>query len=391
MNRRGSSIFVPVLALLIAATPVAHRADKKPTTRPDDAAKKLGERIVAFCRANMDKQVGDGECASLAVKALSEFGIKHRAGKDFPAAGDYVWGKQVFLVEASGKREGKASDIRPGDIIQYRDVKFEGKRRTGGRGTYTASAAHHTAIVSSAAPGGQTIYILQQNFAGKRVVTAYTIYLQDLKAGWLRFYRPEPSADAAGDKKADPTSKPTKPSIQSKPANAVAEKLLAFSRASMGKKIGNGQCQGLVMGGLEAQHIEWPMVEDTPGPGDYVWGRQILLMENEDKRIGKVADIRPGDVLQFRDAAFSGREPFIKHHTAVIDRVEDADDLTVRVLHQNTSKSGMTVCDDTMHIGNLKSGWVRIYRLGELPEDYEKRKIVPTTGPTGLTQPFPGS
>jgi len=39
----------------------------------------LGERIVAFCKANKGKQVGDGECAALAKAALKEVDAKPRS------------------------------------------------------------------------------------------------------------------------------------------------------------------------------------------------------------------------------------------------------------------------------------------------------------------------
>src|SRR5215204_1043269 len=150
----------------------------------------LGEKVVAFCQEHKGQQVGDGECASLANQALQAAGAKGR-GADSPAKGDYTWGTQIFSIEgqdtAAPKAEGKSFNIKPGDIIQLRDVKFKG-RRPGG--TYSMTFPHHTAIVAGVEDGGQTVHIFHQNFGGKKVVMNATCKLADLKEGWLRFYRP---------------------------------------------------------------------------------------------------------------------------------------------------------------------------------------------------------
>lgn len=150
----------------------------------------LGEKVVAFCQEHKGEQVGDGECAALANHALRAAAAKGR-GNDFPNKGDYSWGTRIFTIEGQGesaaKTEGKSFDIKPGDIIQLRDVKFKG-RRPGG--TYSMSFPHHTAVVAGVEDGGQTVHIFHQNFGGKRIVMNATYELDDLKEGWLRFYRP---------------------------------------------------------------------------------------------------------------------------------------------------------------------------------------------------------
>ena len=35
--------------------------------------------------------------------------------------------------------------------------------------------------------------VLQQNTGGKKIVSEGTLHLDDLKEGWLRFYRPVPA------------------------------------------------------------------------------------------------------------------------------------------------------------------------------------------------------
>lgn len=155
----------------------------------------LGEQIVQFCRENKDKQVGVGNCYALAAKALSAAGAKPRfLNPDFPGKEDYVWGQLVMYQEATQtglKRTGAGKNIQPGDVIQFRDTKWEGKRPSG-KGRYSMTFEHHTAIVWTVENGGNLVKIHHQNFGGKKVVMEGSLTLDDLKAGWIRVYRPIP-------------------------------------------------------------------------------------------------------------------------------------------------------------------------------------------------------
>jgi len=163
MRRRINAFLVGCLAIaLVSAAPAGQQS--------------LGDKVVAFCQQHRGEQVGDGECASLANQALRAAGAKGR-GLDRPEKGDYTWGTQIYYIEAresAPKTEGKAFDIKPGDIIQLRDVKFKG-RRPGG--TYSMSFEHHTAVVAGVEDGGQTIHIFHQNFGGKKIVMTATYKL----------------------------------------------------------------------------------------------------------------------------------------------------------------------------------------------------------------------
>jgi hypothetical protein len=182
---------VGIVAVLLAAG-LSAPAQQSKKGKAKEEKLPLNEAVVAFCKANLNKQVGDGECAALASAALKEAGAKpHREFPDSPNEGDYVWGEFVFGMEiknGKGSLEGAVTKVRPGDIIQYRDAKFAGRRPGGG--TYSASAPHHTAVVSSVSPDGKVITILQQNTNGKRVVTEATQVLTDMQSGWLKVYRP---------------------------------------------------------------------------------------------------------------------------------------------------------------------------------------------------------
>jgi hypothetical protein len=74
----------------------------------------INQQIVVFAKGNIGTQVGDGECWTLAEKALTQAGAQTSndimgASKVNPNA-DYVWGDKIAL-----------KDITPGDILQFRD------------------------------------------------------------------------------------------------------------------------------------------------------------------------------------------------------------------------------------------------------------------------------
>jgi hypothetical protein len=154
-------------------------------SKADAAAAELGEKVVKFCKENLGQTVGDGECGTLAAKALEAAGATpfHKF-KENPAPGDFVWGELVFVIEFQGgkrKRDPVDAKAQPGDIVQYRDAVF----RTGSGGIFLAQ--HHTAVVGEVK--GNDLIVYQQN-VGKREVIKATLRPNDLAGGWIRVYRP---------------------------------------------------------------------------------------------------------------------------------------------------------------------------------------------------------
>jgi hypothetical protein len=151
----------------------------------------LGDQVVAFCQKHKGEMVGRGECSDLPSAALRDAGAKRR-GPDDPNEGDYAWGDLVFYLERAGrdlKKTGKLQDIRPGDVIQFRDVKFE-HRTANYRSSLTFP--HHSAVIWRVENKGVILKILQQNYAGKKTVVDGTLRLDELTEGWIRIYRPVP-------------------------------------------------------------------------------------------------------------------------------------------------------------------------------------------------------
>jgi hypothetical protein len=169
VNRRAA---IALLMVLLGAA----------TTKPAG----VGGAVATFARNHRGQQVGDGECARLVEEALRAAGaqVKH---PDVPDVGDYVWGELVVRAEADRIQQGKLADIRPGDLLQFRDAKFVSRE---GRAIVTLTFEHHSAVVDRVNPQTGAVAILHQNFNQKKTVEQLTIQLKDLKAGWVRVYRP---------------------------------------------------------------------------------------------------------------------------------------------------------------------------------------------------------
>lgn len=155
-----------------------------------DADSGLGAKIVAFCQQHVGEKVGTGQCASLAGCALEDAGAMGR-GPDSPGKEDYTWGEPTLIVLA-GKGQvafanGTPTDLRPGDIIQFRDAKFVHHE---GSSYWWKGFPHHTAIVASVQD--DTVNVFEENVSGKQFVTHEALCLDELTTGWMRFYHPVP-------------------------------------------------------------------------------------------------------------------------------------------------------------------------------------------------------
>ncbi len=187
---------LPVIQVT-GAVPFIRVARAVPVTPlPEVASFSYGPSILTYCRENLGKKIGTGQCASLASSALRNSGAAIRGGPDWPAQGDYVWGEPVAFIKAAfGGLKGTKdlSQVEAGDIVQFHQTRFSGYNHIDG-GVYSMEAEHHTAVVESVDPNGKTITVLHQNWNGKMVVRRQTLYLRGMTRGWLRFYHPVPTA-----------------------------------------------------------------------------------------------------------------------------------------------------------------------------------------------------
>jgi hypothetical protein len=148
----------------------------------------INDKVVRFCKDQLGKKVGDGECVSLAAEALKVAEAKPQATfKDYPNKGDYVWGRLVFALEInSGSRVQKkvpGMSMNAGDVIQLRDARFQGTN-------YFLTYPQHTAVILEVKKNGSALTVLEQNINGKKIVGETVYRLDDLRSGWLRVYRP---------------------------------------------------------------------------------------------------------------------------------------------------------------------------------------------------------
>ena len=131
-------------------SPVGLQAKAGPTT---GSAPGLGNQVVTFARDKIGQSAGNGECFDLADQALRNAGAKSAA--DFARVtpnGNYVWGRVTDLAHA-----------RPGDIIQFRNYRYDRTIKTSTSiDTDFQERPHHTAIVETV-DGAGAITVLEQN------------------------------------------------------------------------------------------------------------------------------------------------------------------------------------------------------------------------------------
>lgn len=183
-----------IFIVLLGAAPIAICQQPGVEQPSPTATNKLGNDVLTFSLARLGRKVGGGECAHLAVEALKSAGAGGRR-PDAPNAVDYVWGELVAYIPANLPKDTAAkllTKVQPGDVIQMRNTRFEGKRP--GRGAYWTSAAHHTVLVERVDAAAGVLHILHQNWNGVRSVMRGTQQIADLKQGWLRIYRPVPAS-----------------------------------------------------------------------------------------------------------------------------------------------------------------------------------------------------
>jgi hypothetical protein len=152
-----------------------------------------------------------------------------------------------------------------------------------------------------------------------------------------------------------------------------SDAVVTFCKASIGRHVGDGQCASLAAYAL-ANAGAAGRSRDFPAQGDYVWGAFVTAVSAERagvRGLETLPKVRAGDIIQMRNVLLEGRRPSgvsywmrANHHTAVVESVNPARG-SMNVLHQNWNRSA--VRRDTFILGDLKSGWLRIYRPVKKP------------------------
>lgn len=123
-------------------------------------------KLVAFCKSNLAKKVGNGECWTLADEAFKSCGLVRPGGQN------RVWGRLLDL---------KKEKIEAGDIVEFRSAKFSDGNHTG---------PFHTAVVVKGGRGGNAT-IAEQNWSGNKTVREAPFDAGALTEGEVMVFRPD--------------------------------------------------------------------------------------------------------------------------------------------------------------------------------------------------------
>ena len=147
-----------------------------------------------------------------------------------------------------------------------------------------------------------------------------------------------------------------------KPDPSLGQKAEAYASSKSGQQVGDGECFALADRAL--RHARARSADDygTILPdADYVWGALVNL-----------ADVRPGDVVQFRDYRYD-REVETRnadgsivtttdfqerrHHTTIVERVDGNGAITV--LEQNSPSHSQVVRRQLFFSNSTRTGGTR--------------------------------
>jgi hypothetical protein len=161
-----------ILLILGVSIPGAGPAGEKPATKP---IPELNQKVLAFAKEHLGKQVGNGECWTLAADALGAAGA-HRPASD------------GYSSTTFGRKLTAKEKILPGDVVQFEKAKFVHNVR--GNSSWEIFP-HHTAIVARAR--GLDVTLIHQNYRGRRTVHQMELNLADRTEGTVDVYRPQPA------------------------------------------------------------------------------------------------------------------------------------------------------------------------------------------------------
>lgn len=141
--------------------------------------------IVQFCEERLGKQVGDGECWTLAFEALSNT-------PGMLSSQQATHGACIFShFPPQAPLETQGADIHPGDILQFSKAYWD----LGGGSWKAAGDPDHTAVVTAAhrERGEWRIQVLEQNVGGVKTVHRGEYCIGEgsgMARGSIRVFRP---------------------------------------------------------------------------------------------------------------------------------------------------------------------------------------------------------
>ena len=156
----------------------------------------LGKLVLQFADKNYRTKVGDGECWTLAERALESAGAKTSNDlQDVNKTVNYVWGTEVPIGTAL-----------PGDIVQFQDGFKVETKVTHADGSWESRidiiGLHHTAIVKTIKITGKRMQLIGQNLPPRSGVNTKDFFFKSYTFeegadkfevtvnGVVKFYRP---------------------------------------------------------------------------------------------------------------------------------------------------------------------------------------------------------
>lgn len=179
MTNMRNFIFAGAACLLLSASSLCHAEEMPgmntaPQVVPLKASDKLPElnvRIVNYAISNLGKEVGNGECWTLAAEAMDAAGAMPAEAISF------------------GRELKKKETWLPGDIIQFKACRFE-VHFANGYSVEEMGYPNHTAIIYST--DGSRITLIHQNYRMIKRVQVSTIDMNTLTDGTYKVFRAEP-------------------------------------------------------------------------------------------------------------------------------------------------------------------------------------------------------
>ena len=153
----------------------------------------------------------------------------------------------------------------------------------------------------------------------------------------------------------------------------LGDRVVTFLESKLGERVGGGECAHAASEALRVAGAEFVLQflgEDTPEPGDYVWGKLIKILEGTESGLSDSApdaEVLPGDILQYHNARVGnggGIATFV-HHTAIVAAAEE--NVPTETYDENIRAGGdpehnRTLVRQKMDLRRIQSGWVRVYR-----------------------------
>lgn len=142
-------------------------------------------------------------------------------------------------------------------------------------------------------------------------------------------------------------------------------RILEFAKENLGKKMGDGQCTGLILEAFKANDCrKFPNASDPLYKDEYVWGKSSATVVASEGKLTWEGTPEPGDVLQIRNAKFKGKvkggtyAASAPHHTAVMVSLDNG---VMMVYEQNVNGKQVVMLNKYV-VSDMQEGKISFYR-----------------------------